>query len=228
MYLNPKNNETWKQGEVMKQPQLAQTLKNLSQSDDPHKLFYEQIAKVILQDIKNQANEWDGKQPVLTEQDFNEYKADVTKMVVTASLTRGNLHHYTVPIPGSGIVLSFILRVMEKYNDYNETSKSLNGSINFFHRLTETFKYAYAKRMMLGDDHFEDVQDTIKNLTSQDFINFVHSRIDDTKTYPAFDKKTNSSHYNVSYYMKDDHGTAHVSVVDKWGNAAAVTTTVNL
>ena len=94
--------------------------------------------------------------------------------------------------------------------------------------LTETFKYAYAKRMMLGDDNFEDVQDTIGDLTSQDFIDYVHSRIDDTKTYPAVDKITNANHYNVSYYMKDDHGTSHICVVDKWGNAAAVTTTVNL
>ena len=228
MYLNPSNGQTWKHGEIMRQPQLAQTLKILSRSNDPHKLFYERIAKVILQDIKNQANEWDGKQPILTEQDFNEYQPDVTKMVVTASLTRGNLHHHTVPIPGSGLILSFILRVMEKYNDYNETSKSLNGSIKFFHRLTETFKYAYAKRMMLGDDNFDDVKDAVNNLTSQGFINFVHSRIDDTKTFPAINTTTNSSHYNVSYYMKDDHGTAHVSVIDKWGNAAAVSTTVNL
>ena len=56
----------------------------------------------------------------------------------------------------------------------------------------------------------------------------MHSRIDDTKTFPAINMTTNSSHYNVSYYMKDDHGTAHVSVMDKWGDAAAVTTTVNL
>ena len=212
----------------MKQPQLAQTLKNLSQSNDPYKLFYEQIAKVILDDIKKQKNQWDDLLPILTEQDFKDYKANASKMVVTANLTHGNLQHHTFPLPGSGHVLSFILRVMEKYNDYNETSKSLNGSIKFFHRLTETFKYAYAKRMMLGDDNFDDVKDAVNNLTSQGFINFVHSRIDDTKTFPAINKTTNSSHYNVSYYMKDDHGTAHVSVMDKWGNAAAVSTTVNL
>jgi len=228
VYLNPSNGQTWKHVEIMRQPRLAQTLKILSRSNDPHKLFYERIAKVILQDIKNQANEWDGKQPILTEQDFNEYQPDVTKMVVTASLTRGNLHHHTVPIPGSGLILSFILRVMEKYNDYSQASKSLEGSIKFFHRLMETYKHAYAKRMMLGDDNFEDVQDTIGDLTSQDFIDYVHSRIDDTKTYPAVDKITNTNHYNVSYYMKDDHGTSHICVVDKWGNAAAVTTTVNL
>ena len=225
--MNPSNNETWKQGEIMKQPQLAETLKILSRSNDPHKQFYKKIAKVILDDIKKQANQWDGLLPILTEQDFYDYKADVSKLVVTANLTRGNLQLHTFPLPGSGTLLSFILRVMEKY-DYNEKDKSLNGSIKFFHRLTETFKYAYAKRMMLGDDRFDDVKDTIKKLTSQDFINYVHSKIDDTKTFSAFNKITNSSHYNVSYYLNDDHGTAHVSVVDKWGNAAAVSTTVNL
>lgn len=92
----------------------------------------------------------------------------------------------------------------------------------------ETFKYAYAKRMMLGDDKFDDVKDTISNLTSSEFISYVHKRIDDGKTFPAYDPITNTSHYNVSFYIKDDHGTAHVSVMDKWGNAAAVTTTVNL
>ncbi len=156
-------------------------------------------------------------------EDFKSYKVDTKRNVVKSHFKRGNLTLHTMPLPGSGLLLSFILRVMQNYDDiYPNAGKSLNSSILFYHRLVETFKYAYSQRMLLGDDQFDDVKSVVTNLTSQLFINDIHKSIDDSQTY------NNYSHYGANVYIKPDAGTAHVSVVDKFGNAAAVSTTVNM
>ncbi len=53
-------------------------------------------------------------------------------------------------------------------------------------------------------------------------INNIHKSIDDSQTY------NNYSDYGADVYIKPDERTARVSVVDKFGNAAAVSTTVNM
>lgn len=76
--------------------------------------------------------------------------------------------------------------------------------------------------MLLGDDHFEDVTDVMANLSSQQFIDYVHKKIDDRQAF------NDPKHYGAEVYMKEDHGTSHVSIIDKYGNAAAVSSTVNM
>lgn len=160
---------------------------------------------------------------IITLEDFKSYKAVTKQNAAKSHFKRGNLTLHTMPLPGSGLLLSFIMKVMEDYDDiYPNSTKSLNSSILFYHRLTETFKYAFSRRMLLGDDRFENVKSVVSNLTSQQFINNIHNRINDSQTYNSY------SHYGADVYIKEDHGTAHVSVIDKYGNAAAVSTTVNM
>jgi gamma-glutamyltranspeptidase/glutathione hydrolase/leukotriene-C4 hydrolase len=115
------------------------------------------------------------------------------------------------------------MKLMERYDDlYPNSGKSLQKSALFYHRLIETFKYAYSYRTLLGDYKFDDVNDVIKNLTSDEFIDNIRKSIDDTKTYSI-----NSGRYGNTIHVVEDHGTAHVSVIDKFGNAAAVSSTIN-
>ena len=54
---------------------------------------------------------------------------------------------HSVPPPGSGIILAYILNIMENYNltalDYNDPL--------MYHRLVEAYKWGYAYRSKLGD-----------------------------------------------------------------------------
>ena len=61
-------------------------------------------------------------------------------------LGRG-LKLYSVPPPGSGIILAFILNIMENYDV--QTSDIEDPLL--YHRLIESFKYAYAYRSQIGD-----------------------------------------------------------------------------
>lgn len=57
---------------------------------------------------------------------------------------------YSVPPPGSGPILAFILKLVEDTLPKNEKLPETTSII------TEAFKYAYAMRSWLGDPHFID------------------------------------------------------------------------
>lgn len=72
-----------------------------------------------------------------------------------------NLHGgealYSVPPPGSGALLAFIMNILDGYAFTNQSVSSINQTITTFHRTTEAFKYAFARRTELGDPDFEDI-----------------------------------------------------------------------
>lgn len=135
---------------------------------------------------------------------------------------RDNLTLYSLPPPGSGAVLGFIMRVMGYYEDHNpSSSETLHNSTLFHHRLMETYKYAFAKRAKFGDPQFDDVTQALEDLMSETFASSVKSKIDDDRTYEP-------THYDrEELYIAESHGTSHLSVLDRFGNAVAATSTVN-
>ena len=82
---------------------------------------------------------------------------------------------------------------------------------------------AAAARTELGDP-FDPVADRplrISELTSKDFAALLRANISLTKTYPW-------THYNPKYDFPRNHGTTHISVIDKDGMAVSLTSTINL
>ena len=57
---------------------------------------------------------------------------------------------YTAPPPGSGVLLAFMMNVLEELVPVEDDRI-------MWQRIIETFKWAYAKRTELGDPDFEDV-----------------------------------------------------------------------
>ena len=155
--------------------------------------------------------------------DFENYEARTNIEPVTTLLTarHANLTLHSFPLPGSGDVLALILNVMQKYEDlYPKAGKTLEKTILYYHRLIETFKYVYSQRTVLEDS--PDINKLNANFTSDSFAELIKNSIDDTKTYPI-----QSGKYGSAIRITEDKGTAHVSVVDKEGNAVAVSTTIN-
>ena len=83
----------------------------------------------------------------------------------------------------------------------------------FYHRLVESFKWAYAGRTKLGDptdlEYREQVERTVQEMVSRDWARDKVSRISDTST------QSDPSYYGAEFYNEPDSGTAHLSVVDK-------------
>ncbi len=77
---------------------------------------------------------------------------------------------YSSPPPGSGAVLAYIVDIMRNYEDL---SLSDVGDPVFHQRISESFKWGYARRSELGDPFDPDitdyVQDIVRNITSEEW-----------------------------------------------------------
>lgn len=214
LMTNNATGQYYDQGEIFVQKELANTLRRIR--DHGVKEFYGGLTgKLFISDLEAQG----GK---ITLADLMNYEALVKEPLVFKLAEDLNL--YTQPPPGSGIVLSIILRVMKELGYYKNQSPqaSFEGSSLYYHRMIEAFKFAYAQRAGLEDkpDDPKRMDELMAKLLSDKFIKDVASRVGN--------ETHGSEYYGGIEYFSDDHGTAHVSVVDSEGNAAAVTSSVNL
>ncbi|MBB1439375.1 gamma-glutamyltransferase [Shewanella sp. SG41-4] len=192
--------------ELLKQPELAQSLSLIAQNGS--KGFYQgETAEKIVSAIKNAGG-------VMTLTDLANYK------VVEREPVRGNYRGYEVvsmPPPSSGgIHIIEMLNVLEQF----PIDKLGHNTASTLHLMAETMKYAYADRSeYLGDPDFVSVP--VKQLTSKKYAKDIASKIAVNKTTPSSEIKPGK----LAPYESDQ--TTHFSVIDKWGNAVANTYTLN-
>lgn len=214
LFTNPETGEFYKEGEIMAQKQLAETLRQLS-AKGAGEFYGGPLGQKFVEDLQKQGGN-------ITIEDLTNYEA-LVKEPLAVELA-DDLHLYTQPLPGSGIVLSMILRLMKQLGYYKNIKPQSNPESAglYFHRLAESLKFAYAQRAGLEDkpDDPGRLEQLIAKITSDEFIQSTVAKIDNT-THP-------SSYYGGLDFFTDDHGTAHVSVLDAEGNAVAVTSSVNL
>ncbi|XP_018578305.1 glutathione hydrolase 1 proenzyme-like, partial [Anoplophora glabripennis] len=123
---------------------------------------------------------------------------------------------YTAPLPGSGIILTFILNILSNFIDVTESM-----SVTTHQRIVESFKFGYGKRTLLGDARFLDIDDVVAELTSKEHAEQIRESICDFQTFqdPAY--------YGANTTNVEDHGTAHISILAPNGDAVSVTSTIN-
>lgn len=96
-----------------------------------------------------------------------------------------------------------------------------NSDALFYHRMTEAFKFAYAKRSRLGDEGTPDIIKMMENLQSQEYADEVRKLINDTTT------SHNASYYGADFDPPKDRGTGHISIIMPNGDAISATSTIN-
>lgn len=203
------NGKALRQGQVMRRPRLAQTLRAIAARGA--KAFYAgKIAKDIVQSVRKQGG-------ILTLQDLKNYTIKIRKPLVTHYQ---NHTVYTMPPPSSGgIALSQALHILRN----RKLDKMGHNSSQYIHFLSESLKHAFADRAcFLGDPDF--VRVPLKKLTSQRYAQTLFKRIQMQRVRP-----------NNQYGMRQatsraahrGGGTSHISVMDRQGFAVALTTTIN-
>ncbi|MDU8924798.1 gamma-glutamyltransferase [Pasteurellaceae bacterium LIM206] len=193
-------------GELLVQKDLAQSLKAIAAQGA--KAFYEgDISAKIVAEMQKHGG-------LISREDLKNYRAVERQPIV------GDYRDYqviTMPPPSSGGV--HLVQMLNMLENYPVADFGVN-SAKEIHYLAETMKLAYADRSeYLGDPDF--VKIPVKGLTSKDYARSLIKGIDENKARPAVDIKPGKP----QPYESDQ--TTHFSVMDKQGNAVAVTYTLN-
>uniref|UniRef100_V5G4M2 Gamma-glutamyltranspeptidase 1 n=1 Tax=Anoplophora glabripennis TaxID=217634 RepID=V5G4M2_ANOGL len=128
----------------------------------------------------------------------------------------GNESLYSAPLPGSGLILTFILNILDSFVDPSDSD-----SVATYQRIIEAFKFAYGIRTELGDPDFLQIDELISNLTSKSYAQYIRQFIFDNQTFQ------DPSYYGANTTLTEDYGTAHISVLAPNGDAVAITSTIN-
>ena len=199
-----KDNQAPALGELIRQPELADTLRQLARHG--HAGFYGgPVAERLVKGVQDAGGIW-------SQADLEAYQ------IVEREPVRFDSHGFAIissPLPSAGgIALAGVLQGLEYL------PAAAPGSVQRTHQLVELMRRTYRDRaILLGDSDFVDVPGA--HLLSADYARQLAADINPERATPslelgapvAFDEGTNTTHF---------------SLIDRQGNAVAATLSVNL
>ncbi|MGK0426262.1 MAG: gamma-glutamyltranspeptidase/glutathione hydrolase [Ulvibacter sp.] len=198
--------QDYKEGDTIKNKALANTLSRIS-AEGRSEFYNGETARKLVEFMKS-------KDGIISMKDLNAYEAEWREPIV---FDYKDLRVISMSPPSSGgICLAQILKSIEGFplKEYG------HNSTKTIQVITEAERRAYADRShFLGDPDFVDIP--VDTLISEAYLK---GRMDEF----SFDKATPSSsigHGEIPGYESAE--TTHYSIVDQFGNAIAVTTTLN-
>ncbi|XP_076876003.1 glutathione hydrolase 1 proenzyme isoform X2 [Brachyhypopomus gauderio] len=170
------------------------------------------------QDMFGNSTELSREGGIITVDDLLSYTAILDENPLRASV--GEFSMFVPKTPSSGPILTLILQILDGYNFTAHSVSNTEQKILTYHRMVESFRFAYAKRSILGDHRFLNITEFIQNITSKTYADYIRQKITDSTTQQE-------SYYEPEFFIPDDHGTSHISVVAEDGSAVSATSTIN-
>src|SRR5437870_92975 len=222
-----RNGNYYKPGEILRQPELAQTLERIAAN--PDEFYHGAMARELAASIQKGGG-------LITAEDLAHYEVKERKPI------RGTYRGYEIisaPPPSSGgIALLEILNILEGY----DLAKLGNRSAQSVHLTLEAFRRAFFDRAeFLGDPDFSKIPvaqliDKRYAAAWRESINPAHASaskdlkrpqiFSQLEQYAAVYPQAAAIHEPVHTTHEPVH-TTHYSVVDPAGNTVSVTTTLN-
>ena len=204
IFLN--DGEFYKEGDLFKQPDLAQTLARI-QKQGAKDFYTGKTAQFIAADMKNN----DG---LITLEDLKNYV--VKEREPLRGTYRGNQIIAMPPPSSGGIVILQILKMLENY----DIGKMGYNSAEKYHLLAEAMRRSFADRAeYMADPDFAEVP-TLK-LLDENYLMKRRSTID----LKAASKSSEIKAGNIT--INEGNDTTHFTIVDADGNCVSNTYTIN-
>lgn len=196
----------WKQGDLLIQKELAETLKLIQKNGA--KGFYEgKTAQLIIDEMKRGNG-------IITLNDLKNYKVVERKPI---SFDYKGTEIVSMPLPSSGGIL---LAQMLKMSNFEKLEKYQQNSTPAVQIMVEAERRAFADRAeYMGDPGF--IKDKTEMLISDDYLKNRWKSFTMNRATPSAEVG------KIIPQPKESTETTHISIIDKDGNAVAVTTTLN-
>ncbi|HEY6124680.1 MAG TPA: gamma-glutamyltransferase, partial [Steroidobacteraceae bacterium] len=199
------DNQPLMAGSTFRQRDLARTLRNISQRGTDGFYKGETAAALIAASRAGKG--------ILTQADFDAYR---TRELAPVECDYRGFHIVAAPPPSSGgIVLCEMLNILEGYplRDYGY------ASARAVHVTIEAMRHAYVDRNhLLGDPAFVD--NPTAKLLDKSYAAKLRSRIDPQRA-------GSSAQLKPGIAAREGTHTTHYSIADRFGNAVAMTYTLN-
>jgi gamma-glutamyltranspeptidase/glutathione hydrolase len=210
-------NKTVTANSTFKNVALAKTLQRIS--DHGRDEFYTgQTATQLVEFLKQHGG-------IITSEDLSQYQAQWREPI---SFEYDNLKITSMSPPSSGgLCLAQIMKMVEPY----DVSQYEQNSLQTMQIIIEAEKQAYADRSYyLGDPDFVNIP--IEDLLNEAYLkkrmanfSFDAATPSDSISYGKIENYTMEISEGIQYQEHEE--TTHYSIVDQFGNAVAVTTTLN-
>lgn len=196
----------WKAGDLLIQKELAATLRSIQK--EGLKGFYEGKTAALLTAEVTRGN------GIITPEDLKNYKVAERKAL---EFDYKGSRIVSMPLPSSGGILLAQMLKMAGYENLENYQQNTARAVQI---MVEAERRAFADRAeYMGDPDF--IVDKTQYLISDEYLR------NRWKSF-SFAKATPSSEVGkIITQPKESTETTHISVIDKEGNAAAVTTTLN-
>ena len=198
---------------MVENPALAETLRRVG--EDGPAYLYETQAEALAAEVRAAGG-------VLTADDIRGY-ASREEAPVSAEV----MGHRVATAGGSSSGGAVVLGLLGLLGGYAAPLASTGADL-YAHRLTEASKHAFALRLNLGDPSFVNCSAAIAALLSAPFMSSLRAATRDDDVLPL---RSYGGAFNLDRpgagRLPEDHGTTHLSVLDRWGHAVALTSTVN-
>ena len=198
--------ETYTAGDTIKNVALANTLSRISEQGRSE-FYHGETGQKLIEFLQSKGG-------IITMKDLNAYEAEWREPIV---FNYKDLRIISMPPPSSGgVCLAQILKMLEPF----PLSEYGHNTVKSIQLIAEAERRAYTDRsFFLGDPDF--VNNPIDSLISESYLK------ERMRTF-SFEAATPSeimTHGSIPGYESTE--TTHYSIVDQFGNAVAVTTTLN-
>jgi gamma-glutamyltranspeptidase/glutathione hydrolase len=241
-YFFQPNLDPWPIGHILKNPELARVLKSIA-NEGANGLYLGKWAKSIVDTVNG---DFDSKYMNLN--DLAGYRSIVRSPLCFDFTSNQNLqavikkseesHSYKIcgaPPPSSGtLAMAQIFGML-----IHTPGDQLPFGPDWLHYYTEASRLAFADRdqyvgdLELNDDtHSQANYKLWQSLISPEYLNLRAKLIEDSKMstpkygVPAELQASNIALLNAPMPDQPEHGTTHMSIVDRYGNSVAFTSTV--